>query len=90
MLASEGDLDDDSLRSGTRHGVEPKLDVGVASFDSTGAAIGGLDPADLYIKHIARDLRSLLHLPAPSVTARSKRGARVIVGLISWERRSDS
>ena len=54
------------------------------------AAIGGLDPTDLYIQPIARDLRSLLHLPAPTVTARSKHGARVIVGLISWERRSDS
>jgi len=31
-------------------GVEHKLDVGVASFASTGAAIGGLDPTDLYIQ----------------------------------------
>ena len=46
---------------GTRHGVEHKLDVGVASFDSTGAANWWSRSRRLYTKHIARDLRSLLH-----------------------------
>ena len=56
------------------HRVEDKLDVRVALVGGPGVAVGGLDPADLHVGHVADDLRSLLHLPAPCVPAGSKDG----------------
>src|SRR5437870_8384459 len=40
----------------------------------TGMTVGAFDATNLHIKYVVDDLRSLLHLPTPRVTAGSKDG----------------
>ena len=51
------------------------LDVSVAFFGSAGVAVGAFDPANLYIKYAARNLRSLLYLPTPCVATGNEHGS---------------
>lgn len=70
------DFDDDSMVFAAVHRIENQVDVSVAMSRVGGAAIDGLDAADLDVPNVAGDFSSAARAPAATVVAGLQEGGK--------------